>query len=158
MFAQDHDSRDYHVPDDLLLQLQDYVCEDELHDPQNYDIHNAKTLLAVKNGCTTGTTFGRVNGLESITREYRDHGLKVDALEILVLEYDTKTGKTDRFSDDGDSGAMVVDRLGRLIGPITGGDGTGKTYITSYYKLKMQIEAAFKECHLLPADLGFLFA
>jgi hypothetical protein len=158
MFAQDHDSQDYHIPDDLLLQLQDYVREDEFHDPQNYDVHNAKTLLAVKNGCATGTTFGRVNGLESITREYRDHGLKVDALEIVVLGYDTKTGKSHQFSDHGDSGAMVIDRLGRLIGLITGGDGTGKTYITPYYKLKMQIEAVFEQVHLLPADHDLLFA
>lgn len=162
MFAQPHDSRDFHVPDDLLLQLKDYVREHEFHNPQHHDIHDVKTLLAVKNGRTTGTTFGRVNGLESKTREYTDHGLKVDAIEVIVLGYDTKTGKNDRFSDEGDSGAMVVDRLGRLIGPITGGggptDATDKSYITPYHKLKKQIEKEFKKAHLLPPVFDFLFA
>ena len=163
MFPQPHDHADFHVPDDLLLQLQDYVRENEMHDPQNYDVHNVKTLLAVKNGRTTGTTFGRVNGFESITREYPDHGLKVDAVEVIVLGYDTKvTGKNDRFSDEGDSGAMVVDRLGRLIGPVTGGggptDATDKSYITPYHKLKKQIEGNFEKAHLLPPVFDFVFA
>ena len=162
MFPQLHDHRGFHVPDDLLLQLKDYVREDEFRDPQNHDIYDVKTLLAVKNGRTTDTTYGRVNGLESLTREYPDHGLKVDAFEIIVLGYDTKTGKNDRFSDVGDSGAMAVDRLGRLIGPVTGGggatDATDKSYITPYYKLKLQIEAVFEKFHLLPVDFDFLFA
>ena len=162
MFPQPHDHRDFHVPDDLLLELQDYVREDDFRNPQNRDVNDMKTLLAVKNGRTTGTTYGRVNGLESITRNYADHGLKVDTVETIILSYDTKTGKNDRFSDGGDSGSMVADRLGRLIGLITGGGGptkaTDKTYITPYYRLKKQIEARFDKAHLLPANFVFLFA
>jgi len=155
MFAQPHDHRDFHIPEDLLLQLQDYVSEAEFRNPQNYDVHDVKTLLAVKNGRTTGTTFGRVNGLESITREYADHDLTVDALEFIICGYDTKTGKNDRFSDKGDSGSMVVDRLGRLIGLLMGSGGptsaTDKTYITPFYGLKDQIAKKFKDACLLPA-------
>ncbi|KIM41637.1 hypothetical protein M413DRAFT_19035 [Hebeloma cylindrosporum] len=162
MFPQLHDRRDFHVPEDLLLQLKDYVREDEFRDPQNHDIHDLKALLAVKNGRTTDTTYGRVNGLESLTREYTDHYLKVDAFEIIVLGYDTKTGKNDRFSDVGDSGAMVVDRLGRLIGQLTGGggptDARDKSYITPYYKLKLPIEAVFEKFDLLPVGFDFLSA
>ena len=165
MFPQPHDTADLHVPADLLLQLQDHVPEAEMRDPQNYDVYNAKTLLAVKTGRTTGTTFGRVNGFESVTREYHpDHerGRKVDAVEVLVLGYDTTTAKAkiDRFSDQGDSGAMVVDRRGRLVGPVTGGGGTdrSKSYITPYHRLKRQIEGQFGEAHLLPPGFDFLFA
>ena len=167
MFPQPHDTADLHVPADLLLQLEDHVPEDEMRDPQNYDVYNAKTLLAVKNGRATGTTFGRVNGFESITREYHpdhDGGRKVDAVEVLVLDYhtdtDTKTARNDRFSDEGDSGAMVVDRRGRLVGPVTGGGGTdrSKSYITPYHRLKRQIEGQFGEAHLLPPGFDFLFA
>ncbi|KIY62483.1 hypothetical protein CYLTODRAFT_175680 [Cylindrobasidium torrendii FP15055 ss-10] len=158
MFPQLHDHHDFHVPEDLLLQLKDYVRESEFRDPQNHDIYDQKTLLAVKNGRTSGTTYGRVNGLESLTREYHNDGLKVDAFEIIVLGYDTKRGKNMRFSEAGDSGAMVVDRLGRLIGQLTGGggptDATDKSYITPYFKLKLQIEAVFKEFHLLPPRHG----
>ena len=134
MFPQHHDHRDFHVPEDLLLQLEDYVREDEFRNPKNRDVNDVDTLLAVKNGHITGTTFGRVNGLDSITRTYDAHGLKVDAKEVLILGYDTKTGKNERFSDGGDSGSIVVDRRGRLIGLLTGGKGTtsatDKSYIT----------------------------
>jgi hypothetical protein len=156
MFSQPHDRRDFHVPDDLLLQLQDYVREEEFRKPQNFDIHNVKTLLAIKNGCATGTTFGRVNGLESVTREYPDHGLSVEALEFIVCGYDTKLGENSPFSADGDSGSIVVDRLGRLIGLLTGGSGptitTDKTYITPFYALKTEIVKKFKDAYLLPAS------
>lgn len=153
MFAQRHDHRDFHTPEHLLLQLQDYVREPEFRNPQNYDVNDVKALLAVKNGRTTGTTFGRVNGLESVTRELTDHNLAVDALEFVVCGYDTKTGKNDRFSGDGDSGAVVVDRLGRLIGLLTGGAGptTDKTYITPFFALQDQIAKKYKDAYLLPA-------
>ncbi|EAU93576.1 hypothetical protein CC1G_02806 [Coprinopsis cinerea okayama7 len=155
MFPQPHDHRDFHVPDDSLLQLKDYVSEAEFHNPQNYDIHDAKTLLAVKNGPTTGTTFGRVNGLESATRHYLEDGVAVTALEFIVCAYDTKTAKNDRFSDGGDSGAIVAGRDGRIIGQVVGGagftEGTDKTYITPYYALKKAIERKYPNADLLPA-------
>lgn len=144
------------MPDDLLLQIQDYVREAEFRDPQNYDVHNAKTLLAVKNGRTTGTTFGRVNGLESITRHHSEHGIETKAVEIIVCGYDTKTGENEKFSDGGDSGSMVVGRDGRIIGPLTGGGGptakTDKTYITPFYALKKEIEKKYPKAFVLPAD------
>lgn len=156
MFAQDHDRRDFHVPDDLLLRVEDYVREAEFHDPQNYDVHNVKTLLAVKNGRTTGTTFGRVNGLESITRHYPEHGIEAKAVEIIVCGYDTKMGENDEFSHQGDSGSMVVGRDGRIIGLLTGGGGptskTVKTYITPFYALKGEIGKKYPEFSILPAD------
>lgn len=156
MFAQDHDRCDFHVPDDLLLRVEDYVGGSEFRDPQNYDIYNVKTLLAVKNGRSTGTTFGRVNGLESITRHYPERGIEAKAVEIIVCAYDTKTGENDEFSREGDSGSMVVGRDGRIIGLLTGGGGpntkTVKTYITPFYALKGEIEKKYPEFSILPAD------
>jgi len=156
MFAQLHDRRHFHVPEDLLLPIKDYVRQAEFRDPQNYDFHNVKTLLAVKNGRTTDTTFGRVNGLESITRHYPEYGMEVKAVEIIVCGYDTKTGENDQFSDDGDSGSIVVGRDGRIIGQLTGGAGpttkTDKTYITPFYALKKEIEKVYPKAFVLPAD------
>ncbi|KAL1693708.1 hypothetical protein GGG16DRAFT_110889 [Schizophyllum commune] len=161
MFPQHHDHRDFHVPEDLLLQLEDYVREDEFRNPKNRDVNDVDTLLDVKNGHITGTTFGRVNGLDSITRTYDAHGLKVDAKEVLILGYDTKTGKNERFTEGGDSESIVVDRRGRLIGLLTGGKGstsaTDQSYVTPYYRLKEKIEAKFDGAHLLPANFDFLF-
>ncbi|KAF7299312.1 hypothetical protein MIND_00880200 [Mycena indigotica] len=102
MFPQPHDRQDFHVPEDLLLQIEDYVCEDDFRSPRNRDVNDGDTLLAVKNGRTTGTTFGRVNGLESINRYYEGHDLTFDATEMIILGYDIKTGKNDHFSDGGE--------------------------------------------------------
>ncbi|KAL0952104.1 hypothetical protein HGRIS_008736 [Hohenbuehelia grisea] len=147
MFPQSHDARGYNTPNDLLLEIKGFVPESEFRNPQNYDIHNVKTLLAVKNGRTTNTTYGRVNGLESITRNYPEHGIRQDAVEYIVCGYDTVTAKNDRFSDKGDSGAWAFTRDGRAIGQITGGGGpsdkTDKTYITAGHKIKAAIDAVF---------------
>ncbi|CAE7206397.1 unnamed protein product [Rhizoctonia solani] len=50
MFPQPHDRQDSHMPEEDLLQIKGFVPESEFHNPQNYDINNMKTLLAVKNG------------------------------------------------------------------------------------------------------------
>ncbi|KAG8820430.1 hypothetical protein FRC17_010154 [Serendipita sp. 399] len=155
MFPQLNDRRDFHTPEDMILQLQDYVPEAEFRNPQNFDIHGVKTLLAVKNGRSTGTTFGRVNGLESITRSYPGHSISQDALEYIICGYDTVTAKNDKFSDPGDSGSFAVGRDGRLIGQITGGggstDGTDKTYTTPFYALQKPIKKKYPDCYLVPA-------
>lgn len=141
------------TPHDMLLPIQGNVSEEDFRQPPGRDIHNTKTLLAVKNGRTTGTTFGRVNGLESITRHYPGHGIAQDALEFIVCGYDTVTDKEARFSDAGDSGSLVAGRDGRIIGQLTGGAGTtdqtDKMYVTPFYAPEKAIEKEFPDCHLL---------
>ncbi|KAI2628718.1 hypothetical protein GGR54DRAFT_360288 [Hypoxylon sp. NC1633] len=44
---------------------------------QHLDVHSEKCLLVVKNGLTTGTTVGRVNGLQSFTRYYDHYNIHV---------------------------------------------------------------------------------
>ncbi|KAG5637999.1 hypothetical protein DXG03_004290 [Asterophora parasitica] len=138
MYPQVNDLHGNRIHKDMLFPLKDYDPEAELHNPQNLDIHNIKTLLAVKNGRTTGTTFGR------------------DTLELIVCGYDTKTGDNVKFSDEGDSGSFVVGRDGRLIGQVTGGGGptdkTDKSYITPYYALKETVNKKFPGCHPLVLD------
>ncbi|KAG8695281.1 hypothetical protein FRC09_009255, partial [Ceratobasidium sp. 395] len=60
------------------------------------------------------------------------------------------------FSDNGDSGSVVVGRDGRLIGLLTGGAGladrTDKSYITPYWALKKAMDKEFPGCHPIPAD------
>ncbi|KAI0030319.1 hypothetical protein K488DRAFT_79701 [Vararia minispora EC-137] len=124
MFPQPQDQKNYSYPEDGLLQAYDFVREVEMRNPQQLDVHGEKCLLVVKNGSTTGTTVGRVNGLEPITRVYDDYGISHESLEIAVLPYDKTHGK---FSDAGDSGSVVLDRGGS--GP-TG--ETDITYLTPY--------------------------
>ncbi|KAF7789103.1 hypothetical protein EIP86_000037 [Pleurotus ostreatoroseus] len=107
-------------PEDGLLQALDGVQDAEMHNPQHLDVH----------GLATGTTVGRVNGLESFTRVYKEYGISQKSLEVAVLPYDTVHGT---FSQAGDSGAVVLDRAGRIVGVVTGGSGpadTGETETT----------------------------
>lgn len=154
MSPQPQDRQKYQEPEDDLIQIKGVVPESEFHAPQDLDVHNVKTLLAVKNGRTTGTTFGRVNGLKSITRHYTDYGIHELSEEYVVLGYDTSSLKNNKFSDPGDSGAIVVGRDGRIIGLLTGGGGpideTDMTYITPYFWLEQRIKERIPGCFLYP--------
>ncbi|KAI1788488.1 hypothetical protein LXA43DRAFT_974817 [Ganoderma leucocontextum] len=152
MWPQSADSADYQYPADGLLQAYGIVQEDELRNPQHLDIYNQKCLLVVKNGTTTATTFGRVNGLESFIRHYPPYGINETSTEIAVLGY---SKDHTRFSDSGDSGSIVLDRTGRIVGVLTTGgggltDSTDISYITPYFDIHAQLTAKYPGIHLYP--------
>jgi hypothetical protein len=149
MFPQPEDQAGYQYPDDGLLQAYGVVKDDEIRQPQHLDVHREKALLVVKNGLTTGTTIGRANGLESFTRVYTDYGIEHTSIETAILPYDKQRGP---FSAPGDSGAIILDRAGRIVTLLTGGGGTTDetdvTYGTRYWWLEEQIKKAYPGCHL----------
>jgi hypothetical protein len=75
VFSRPEDSKDYHYPEDGPLQAYGVVQDNEMRDPQHLDVHGEKCLLVVKHGMATGTTIGRVNGLESFTRIHTHRGI-----------------------------------------------------------------------------------
>lgn len=149
MFPQPRDRQGYRYPQDGLLQAFDIVQDAEMRNPQHLDVHGEKCLLVVKNGLATGTTIGRLNGLESFTRVYKEYGISQKSLEIAVLPYDKAHGK---FSEAGDSGSVVLDRAGRIVGILTGGSGpadeTDTTYLTPYWWIEKQVKDKFPGCFL----------
>lgn len=104
--------------------------------------------MVIKNGLTTGTTVGRLNGLEDLTRNYNDYNIHQKSIELAVLRY-PKPGK---FSDPGDSGSIVLDRHGRLVGLLTGSEGLtdemDTTYLTPYWWIEKKIKEKFPDCFL----------
>jgi hypothetical protein len=152
LFPEPSDPANYSYPVDGLLQVKGVVPESELRNPQNIDVHGTKSLLCLKNGRSANTTFGRVNGFESLVRTYDRNGVCHDSLEVLVLGFDPKTHKHTEFSEPGDSGAVVVDRDGRIIGILTGGSGPtdrmDKSYIIPYYWLEPLIKKKFPDSFL----------
>ena len=85
----------------------------------------AATLGAVvrKRGRTTGLTHGSVDGLGvSVNIDYGD-GLGVHTLTNQI-SIDTDTTQNPLFSDHGDSGSVVVDSSGFVIGLLFAGGGT----------------------------------
>ncbi|KAJ3777960.1 hypothetical protein FB446DRAFT_762108 [Lentinula raphanica] len=134
-------------PEDGLLQAYGVVEDAEFRNPQHLDIHNENCLLVVKNGMKTGTTFGRVNGLESFTRcDYGDNNTHHTFIEFAVYRYDHNHPS---FSEPGDLGSIVLARDGHIVGLLTGGAGlttsTEITYITPYWWIEQQIKAKFSQ-------------
>src|ERR1700733_842654 len=120
MFPRPEDQADYEYPEDGLLQAFGVIQADEIHNPKQLDVNGEQCLLVVKNGLTTGTTIGRVTGMESFTRTlgFSEYGIKETSMEIAVLPYGNAMGP---FSAPGDSGSIVLDRNGRILGMLNGG-------------------------------------
>jgi len=61
---------DFKYPPGGLLQVRGVVKDDEIRKPQHLDANGEKCLIVVKHGKTTGSTLGRLNGIESFVRRY----------------------------------------------------------------------------------------
>ncbi|KAJ3976896.1 hypothetical protein EV361DRAFT_944887 [Lentinula raphanica] len=147
MYPQPIDRPNYSYPEDGLLQAYGVVEDAEFRNPQHLDIHNENCLLVVKNGMKTGTTFGRVNSLESFTHcDYGDNNTHHTFIEFAVYRYDHNHPS---FSEPGDLGSIILARDGHIVGLLTGGAGlttsTEITYITPYWWIEQQIKAKFPQ-------------
>jgi hypothetical protein len=136
MYPNQESRASFECPFDEFLPVQGVITEDELRRPQMYDVDGKPCLTVIKNGCTTGTTIGRATGIKSFVREYFPDGTRRTSMEWAILGYDLKSGA---FSAPGDSGAIIVDRKGRIGGLLMGGSGkadsdlTDITYATPFY-------------------------
>jgi len=70
---------------DSLLQAYGVVKHAEIRDPQQLDVYGEKCLPAVKNGLAMGTTVGRANGPESLTRVRHSYGIEHTSIEIIAF-------------------------------------------------------------------------
>ncbi|KAI6098074.1 hypothetical protein EDD16DRAFT_1718740 [Pisolithus croceorrhizus] len=149
MFPRPQDQADYKYPEDGLLQAFGVVQADEIQNPKHLDANGEHCLLVVKNGLMTGTTTGRVMGMESFTRVYDEYGIEGTSMEIAVLPYGSMNGP---FSAPGDSGSIVLDRNGRILGMVTGGAGAAYrndvTYLTPYWWIEEEIKKHFPNSFL----------
>jgi hypothetical protein len=149
MFSRDDDRTNYVYPRDGLLQARGVIQLDDIHNPKHLDANREQCLLVVKNGLTTGTTIGRVSGMESYTRVYKEYNVDKTSVEIGVLPYGNTKGP---FSAPGDSGSIVLDRSCGILGMLTGGAGTTDrtdvTYVTPYSFLDKKIKKYFPNSFL----------
>ncbi|KAG0127670.1 hypothetical protein HOY82DRAFT_541833 [Tuber indicum] len=149
MFPNRLDRVGYEYPQDGLLQICGLVPESEIRQPQQLSAHGDTAMPVIKNGLVAGTTVGWVNGLQSLVRHY-DYGFEFTALETTILPY----GGRGAFSDQGDSGATILDRRGRIVAVLTGGGGTTDetdvTFGTAWYELEPHIKKALPGCYLYP--------
>jgi len=134
-----------------LLQVKGVVNEDEIRQPTQLDANGEGCLIVIKNGKSTGVTIGRGTGIESFIREYDEYGIQSTSMGVAIYPYSHKDGA---FSAPGDSGSIVVDGLGRIVGLLTGGAGTTDsmdvTYLTPYFWVEEHIKRAFPNSYLHP--------
>jgi hypothetical protein len=124
MFPNPRDADSFVYPWHHLLMLEGIISDDELRHPTTLDKNNMPCLMVIKNGRTTGLTIGRANDIFSYAR-YEDQTSK----EWAILPFNSKYGA---FSKSGDSGSVIVDRLGHIGGLLTGGAGTTPSSDISY--------------------------
>lgn len=142
----------FKYPRGRLLQLRDVIKENELHHPTMLDANGEECFLVVKSGNGTGVTLGRATGIMSFVREYFEDGAHETSRELAIYPYGNKEGA---FSAQGDSGSIITDGKGCIVGLLTGGagqtDSTDVTYATPFYWLFDEcIKADFPNAHLYP--------
>jgi hypothetical protein len=141
----------FKYPRGRLLQIRDIMKEDQLRHPTTLDVNGEECIIVVKNGNTTGVTIGRASGIESFIREYDSHDISSTSMEIAIYSY---SHKDSAFSAAGDSGAIITDGKGSIVGLLTGGagqtDSTDVTYASPYYWVNERIKETFPNAHLYP--------
>jgi hypothetical protein len=133
MHPNPKNSHNFDFPGDRLLKLWGTIEEDEMRKPKMYDQNGDACIIVLKRGRTTGLTVGRTTTFVSYTRKYFSDNNTAVSKELTILSFDKSSGA---FSAKGDSGSVVVDGAGRVVGILTGGgatDSTDITYVTPIY-------------------------
>ncbi|KAJ1301685.1 hypothetical protein OPQ81_008921 [Rhizoctonia solani] len=122
---------EFNYPTDRLLPIRGVISNEQMCAPSIRDQDGEPCLLVIKHGNSTGTTIGRANGVFSVVRKYKARGATVEgtSLEWSIINYD---GKSDAFSECGDSGSAIVDIHGRMGGKLSGGSGSTRTSDMTY--------------------------
>jgi hypothetical protein len=108
------------------LRINGIVTRELLANPDLYDSEGQPCLIVLKDGCATDLTIGRYAGLESFL--CNEDG--VESIELAIYNYDKKAGA---FSAKGDSGSLIFDGLGRMVGLLHSGQsrcGSARAYVT----------------------------
>ena len=114
------DANSFEYPFDCLLKLEGTIPYEEMfHSTASDDPY----LMVIKCGGTTGLTVGHANNLCSYARHTYSHGQAKTFKEWAILPLDSKSGA---FSAKGDSGSVIIDKLGRIGGLLTSGSGTAE--------------------------------
>ena len=156
MWPDTTDRQGFEYPDNGL-HISGFILEDEILMPKQRNAAREPAMPVVKNGRTTGTTFGWLNGLKSLVRYYNQNSnssgppiISFTSMETTIVPYGCGHGA---FSDPGDSGSAILDREGRLVGLLTGGGGiagaTDLTFATAWYQLLPHIKKALPDALLL---------
>jgi hypothetical protein len=128
----------FRYPEDRMLRINGIVTRELLANPDLFDHEDLSCFIVLKDGSATDLTIGRYAGLESFLC---DEG-GVESVELAIYNYDKKSGP---FSAKGDSGSLIFDGLGRMVGLLHSGKskssftGAHVTYATPVWWLVSRI-------------------
>ncbi|KAF8259413.1 hypothetical protein EI94DRAFT_1751656 [Lactarius quietus] len=91
------------------LRINGCVTRELLAVPDCFDSSGEPCLIVMKDGSTTDLTVGRYAGLEA----YLCDDLGVESTELAIYNFDKQSGP---FSAKGDSGSLIFDGEGRMVG------------------------------------------
>lgn len=141
-YPQSNTRTAFKYPDARKLKIQGVVTRELLANPDLFDSENRPCLIVGKDGTKTGLTFGRYAGLESFLCDE----LGVESIELGIYNWGKNSGV---FADKGDSGALVWDSNGRVVGQLHSGESKGGssnshvTYATPGWWLLERIKLHF---------------
>ncbi|KAL5536327.1 hypothetical protein ACEPAF_148 [Sanghuangporus sanghuang] len=99
----------FKFPANRQLRINGCVTRELLANPDTFDSNGEPCIVVMKDGNTTDLTVGRYAGLEAYTCD----DLGVESVELAIYNYDKQSGP---FSAKGDSGSLVFDGQGKMVG------------------------------------------
>ncbi|KAH9955048.1 hypothetical protein BGW80DRAFT_1258334 [Lactifluus volemus] len=116
----------------------------EMRKPTMLDQDGRACITVMKRGKTTGLTLGRGLNYMAYVRKYLpDSDTAAVSKEWAVIPRDKQAGA---FSAKGDSGAVVVDGMGRMAGMLTGGSGNADSSDVTYVTPIEFIMGVIRQC------------
>ncbi|EDR14435.1 uncharacterized protein LACBIDRAFT_321501 [Laccaria bicolor S238N-H82] len=157
MFPHPNDHQGYEYPEWGLLHISGVVPMDEIRYPKQLNEMGEPAMAVIKNGRSTDTTVGYVSSLKSLVRySCKDTDLQFTSRDLTVVPYGGDPLGSAGFSGEGDSGSVIVERSGRVVGLLTAGggrsgatDSTDVSFATAYCELEKRIKGVFPGIRLL---------
>jgi len=100
----------FKYPQGRQLRINGIVPTNLLAYPDLLGDNDQPCLIVLKDGNSTDLTVGRATGVESFVR---DDDTGQESIELAIYNYNKRSGE---FLQKGDSGSLIVDRLGRMVG------------------------------------------
>jgi len=114
----------FKFPPNRQLKVKGIATREFLANPGCFNSKDLPCLVVLKDGNTTDLTVGRYAGLEAYVAN--DHG--EESMELAIYNYNNRSGD---FSSKGDSGSLIVDGYGNMIGLLHSGmPRGGSTHVT----------------------------
>ena len=104
MYPRADSPSEFDYPKTRLYKIMKILAIAKMKESNNHDINGDPVRFVIKNGHITGTTVGRLTGLESHKRQYGIAGT-FNSIEAAIYPYDSDSSV---FSRSGDSGSAIV--------------------------------------------------